>query len=290
MCGERVGWGRGYAEKLSRGSGQLQSLNIQPLAVRERPRRAAAPPDGNTNRPFLPLRPRPRSCSIAADVSPPSSSSSSSEEPSPPSGRKPSTAGQPSSGIKRPRVAAHFSHHSSPVVLPCGPRTAPPPFRTSRVLSFLAVVDTTVAWRARRSSSFTPRRRDSVNGRVSESSSGTRRRGSSWGAPAPVGVSTFLCVRACFSLCVRVYVCARFFFLTVFPRRLITWLVPSVEYLCLSDPPLGSRNRLCARLFPLARNETPFDQRCLIDRKDSRTVSYHVSLAFALISCPGAYP
>lgn len=53
---------RGRPEKL--GPGWVRSFNIHPLVGRERPRTVAR--DEGTNRPFLPLRPRPRNCSIAA--------------------------------------------------------------------------------------------------------------------------------------------------------------------------------------------------------------------------------
>lgn len=205
---------------------------------------------------------RGRRFAVVAAASPSSSSSSSSEEPSPPSARKSPTAGQPFRGIKRPRVAAHFSHHSSPVV----PGSHSPPFRTSRVLFLtVVVVDSTAAWRARRSSSFTPRRRDSVNGKVSGFSSGILRRDNSWDARAPVGVSIFL--RVC------VYVCVHFFlFMGVFAKFTV-WLVP--HRISLSFRPTLRFATLCAQdYFTLARNKNPLrSARSLIDRRDSHVLA-----------------
>lgn len=67
------------------------------------------------------------------------------------------------------------------------------PFFSHSVFLTPSGVAVKARWRAKKSSSFTPRRQSLGNGRASASSSGTPKRDSSWGALALVGVSFFNC-------------------------------------------------------------------------------------------------
>lgn len=99
-----------------------------------------------------------------------------------------SAGGRKSSALERDQHAggsAFFSH-----IFFCRPEFRNPFFSRS-VFLIPSGIAVRAGWRARKSSSFTPRRRSLENGRASVSSFGTPRRDSSWGALAPVGVSSF---------------------------------------------------------------------------------------------------
>lgn len=148
---------RGRPEKL--GPAWVRSLNIHPLAGREHPRTVA--PDEGTNRPFLPLRPRPRNCSIAALFHQKTKNKIS---------RRSSRAGRE----KDSRTSSLFVRGDSRE-------------RSAAVLSIFSFNRS--EWRVKKSNSIILRRRSLVNGRVLGSFYGTPRLDSSWGAQALVGVS-----------------------------------------------------------------------------------------------------
>jgi len=158
------------SEELSWASFDRSIFNPSPDGT-AREQRDSSRDGGTTNRPFLPLRPRPRSCSIAAAER---RSGGAPKEGSP----------QPTRGITgRARGLAAGSFCSRIFCLVRLLNRIPPFFpHRSPFLARLSIGKLSsyrATWRARRSSSFTCRRRSSENGRASGSSSGTPRRDSS---------------------------------------------------------------------------------------------------------------
>lgn len=222
-----VGRGREGGEKSSLGP-RLRSLNIQPLAEPERgfSSRERGRTDGGSaaNRPFLPFAPSPsrrESCWIASrrkEVSPLSWSctkythTAEGKERRNARAKERLTAGAAGhfflllfSPSFSPLASRSIRIVRSPSSFPFSTETEYSALSLPSVLRFylslarargyyipLGIISRShieAGWRARRSSSFTCRRRSSGNGRASGSSSGTPRRDSSWGAQAPVGVS-----------------------------------------------------------------------------------------------------
>jgi len=130
-----------------------------------------APPDGGTNRPFLPLRSRPRSCLDRGRRDPPEERGISEEAPSRRVGS--------SCGWRRISLFLVGRDCDS--------------FRCISRGHLIIASRRRAGWRARSLSSFTPRRRSSGNGRAFGSSSGIPRLDSFWDAPVPVGVSFNIC-------------------------------------------------------------------------------------------------